>query len=54
MITLGAVFASGKAWGAIDWSWGWVLAPFWGLAISYAFTAIRTRSRKGRGTVVDP
>lgn len=30
---LGVVFITLKLTGYIDWSWWWVLAPFWGSAL---------------------
>lgn len=27
---LGCIFVTLKLCGVIDWSWGWVTAPFWG------------------------
>lgn len=30
---LGVVFVTLKLIGKIDWSWWWVLAPFWGMGL---------------------
>lgn len=34
---LGLIFIVLKLCGTIDWSWWWVLAPFWGVFLGYVF-----------------
>ncbi len=37
---LGVLFVALKLCGVIDWSWWWVLAPFWiGLSLALVFLA---------------
>lgn len=38
---LGVLFVGLKLTGAIDWSWWWVTAPFWGgFAVLFAFLVV--------------
>ena len=37
---LGVLFIALKLTGQIDWSWWWVLAPFWGSALLVLFAVI--------------
>ena len=47
---LGLLFIGLKLGGVIDWSWAWVLAPFWigALLVVFAIVAIACiRARRG-------
>lgn len=42
---LGVLFIGLKLGGAIDWSWWWVLAPFWGPVVFVALIALLVEGR---------
>lgn len=39
-VLLGVAFVILKVIGAINWEWGWVLAPFWGYGIVFIISSL--------------